>query len=206
MVCGMADACPQYERELCSGRAVIGVDEVGRGPLAGPVVAAAAYFTDPSAVRGLRDSKALTEKRRLALNAEILRTAKVAYGSVSATGIDELGIEQATRLAMQQAVATLHAPDDALVLVDGNRAPPFGKRDVLTEVKADGSCPSVAAAAIVAKTVRDIAMTSLGTTFDQYGWPSNKGYGSAQHRQAILDVGVSPHHRRSFLSKLLGGA
>ena len=200
----MKDACPDYEARLCQGRPVIGVVEVGRGPLAGTVVAAAAYFPDTRAVAGLRDSKALTEKRRLVLNTAILANAKVAFGSSPASVIDELGIEQATRQALQHAVAALVAPDDALVLVDGNRAPTFGKRDVLTEVKADGSCPSVAAAAIVAKTVRDLAMVSMATKFDSYGWHTNKGYGSKQHREAILAHGVTPHHRRSFLGKILG--
>lgn len=199
----MKDACPDYEAHLCQGRRVIGVDEVGRGPLAGPVVAAAAYLPDTRAVSSLRDSKALTEKRRLVLNKDILACASVAFGSAPATTIDELGIEQATRQAMQNAVAALVAPSDAVVLVDGNRAPTFGNRDVITEIKADGSCPSVAAAAIVAKTVRDRAMVNLAHTFGAYGWHTNKGYGSKQHREAIREHGVTPHHRHSFLGKIL---
>lgn len=200
----MKFACPHYEREIARGRAVIGVDEVGRGPLAGPVVAAAAFLPDTQAIEGLRDSKTLTEKRRNALTIEILGKAVVALGGVSAAGIDRLGIGPATKLAMQRAVAALVAPDEAIVLIDGNQAPFFEGREVMTEVKADGSCPSVAAAAIVAKVTRDRAMARLCARYEAYGWSSNKGYGSAQHRAAILTEGVSPHHRRSFLGRILG--
>ncbi|MEO1658490.1 MAG: ribonuclease HII [Pseudomonadota bacterium] len=193
--------CPQYEASLAGGSTVIGVDEVGRGPLAGPVVAAAAVLGTP--IDGLRDSKALSEKKRNLLTVQILREARIGMGAVSAQGIDALGIEKATRLAMQRAVDTLGFEGEAVVLVDGNRAPKFGDRRVLTEVKADASCPSVAAASIVAKVTRDRAMVRLAARYAAYCWHTNKGYGSKAHREAILSQGVTPHHRHSFLTKIL---
>ncbi|MEM1379284.1 MAG: ribonuclease HII [Pseudomonadota bacterium] len=200
----MADADPAYERELCNGRPVIGVDEVGRGPLAGPVVAGAAYLPDPTSIPGLRDSKALTEKRRLALTDLIHANAEIAIAAASAATIDAIGIEKATHAAMRLAVAALRAPNDAVILVDGNRAPKFPIRAVMTEVKADATCPSVSAAAIAAKTARDRMMEQLAVRFPQFGWHTNKGYGSAAHRSAILEHGPTRFHRHSFLTKILG--
>ena len=193
--------CPDYEASLAHGAVVIGVDEVGRGPLAGPVMAAAAVLRAP--IEGLRDSKALSEKKRNALTDQILSEANVGLGAVSAEGIDALGIEQATRLAMQRAVETLNYQGEAIVLVDGNRAPVFGERRVITEVKADASCPSVSAAAIIAKVTRDRAMIRLAARYGAYHWHTNKGYGSKAHREAIVSQGVTRHHRQSFLTKIL---
>jgi ribonuclease HII len=197
-------ACPAYEAELARGRPVVGVDEVGRGPLAGPVVSAAVFFPE-APVEGLKDSKALTEKRRDALYAELVVRARFGIGAVSSKGIDRLGIEQATKLAMCRAVTALGASAGALVIVDGNRAPDFG-REAIAEVRADASCPSVSAAAIIAKVIRDRAMARLAVRYQDYGWHTNKGYGSRSHCDAILSAGPTPHHRRSFLVKLLGRA
>ncbi|NNU15124.1 ribonuclease HII [Parvularcula sp. ZS-1/3] len=200
----MDHPCPDYERKLSQGRPVIGIDEVGRGPLAGPVVAAAAYLGDAQ-IEGLRDSKKLSEKKREALAPIILREAKVGIGRVSADEIDSLGIEPATKLAMRRAVEALgplEGIDAPLAIVDGNRPPDLGALDVLTEVKADTSCPSVSAASIVAKVERDREMKELAQTFDAYGWHTNKGYGSKAHRDAIVEAGVTPHHRRSFLRNI----
>lgn len=199
----MADACPRFEEDLAGGRPVIGVDEVGRGPLAGPVVAAAAYLPDTRAVAGLRDSKALSEAQRRKLAAALQSCAVVSVAAASAMAVDEIGIERATHLAMQRAVARLAAPGRALVVVDGTRAPSFEGRDSLCQVKADARCPSVAAAAIVAKILRDRAMVQLAARHAHYGWSTNKGYGSAQHRAAIRLHGPTRHHRRSFLTRIL---
>ncbi|MEM7739836.1 MAG: ribonuclease HII [Pseudomonadota bacterium] len=193
--------CPDYEASLTQGSMVIGVDEVGRGPLAGPVLAAAAVLRRP--IEGLRDSKALSEKKRVRLTDQIVAEALIGLGAVSAQGIDGLGIEKATHLAMQRAVDALSLTDAAVVLVDGNRAPSFAGRQVITEVKADASCPSVAAASIVAKVTRDRAMMRLAERYGAYHWHTNKGYGSKAHREAILAQGVTPHHRHSFLTKIL---
>ncbi|MEM0930619.1 MAG: ribonuclease HII [Pseudomonadota bacterium] len=193
--------CPDYEKSITGGALVIGVDEVGRGPLAGPVVAAAAVLEKP--IDGLRDSKALSEKRRNIVIDDILAGARIGVGAVTARGIDQLGIERATHLAMQRAVDMLNFDGEAIVLVDGNRAPPFGDRRVVTEVKADASCPSVSAASIVAKVTRDRAMIRLAARHSAYHWHTNKGYGSRAHRDAILSEGVTRHHRHSFLTKIL---
>lgn len=199
----MVEADPEYERELCEGRPVIGVDEVGRGPLAGPVVAGAAYLLDPMLIPGLRDSKALTEKRRLALTERLHADADIAIAAASAATIDAIGIEKATHAAMRLAVAALRAPSNAIILVDGNRAPEFPVRAVMTEVKADATCRSVSAAAIAAKTARDQMMEQLAVRFPQFGWHTNKGYGSAAHRSAIIQHGPTLFHRQSFLTKIL---
>ncbi|MEM9838346.1 MAG: ribonuclease HII [Pseudomonadota bacterium] len=199
----MKDACPDFEAERAGGRPVIGVDEVGRGPLAGPVVAAAAYLPDPRGFRGLRDSKKLSEKRREAFTHALLSQARVSVAGVPAAMIDELGIEKATQAAMLAAIAGIDAPDDALVIVDGNRVPKSLARDAIAVVKADATCPSVSAAAIVAKVLRDRGMVALAKQHPTYSWHTNKGYGSAQHREAILRDGVTPHHRMSFLTKIL---
>lgn len=202
----METPCPDHEAALAGGRAVIGVDEVGRGPLAGPVVAAAAYLPDPGLVEGLRDSKALGEARREVVAGCVLAHARVAVAGCSAALIDAIGIEKATRLAMQRAVLRLAPPQGVVILVDGNRAPEFGAHTVITEIKADASCPSVAAASIVAKVARDRAMVRLAARYAAYGWHTNKGYGSAAHRRAILEAGPTPHHRRSFLGRILEDA
>lgn len=195
--------CPDHEAALADHRPVVGIDEVGRGPLAGPVVAAAAFLPAGHGIQGLRDSKALSEKKREALLPLILERAHVALGAVSAREIDAFGIAPATNLAMRRAADALTAPQDAVAIVDGNRPPELSHLEVITEVKADGSCPSVAAASIVAKVIRDRAMKRLALRYEAFGWASNKGYGSKAHREAILAHGPTAHHRRSFLAKLL---
>jgi ribonuclease HII len=199
--------CLDYEARIASGRPVLGIDEVGRGPLAGPVIAAAVYF--PGRVpEGLNDSKKLTEKRRERLLPEIWRAGIVGVGGASARLIDEIGIASATELAMHRAalavIRTAALQQETVALIDGNRPPRNFPLPVLTEVKADGSCPSVAAASVAAKVLRDRAMVRLAVRYDSYGWHTNKGYGSKLHQDAILTAGVTKHHRRSFLKKLLG--
>lgn len=202
----MADADPLYEGSLAKGLPVVGIDEVGRGPLAGPVVAAAAFLPADAAITGLRDSKKLSEKRRIALTQLLRERARIAFGAVSAAKIDMIGIEEATKTAMRLAAARLlsDVPSSAIIIVDGNRAPDFGQRTTIAEIKADGSCPSVAAASIAAKTLRDRYMIHLAARFDGYHWHTNKGYGSAAHREAIAALGPTKFHRRSFLRGILG--
>ena len=179
---------------------VAGVDEAGRGPLAGPVVAAAVCFPGlalPPAVRGLiDDSKRLTPARRNAAFAAILEAGTVGTGAASVAEIDRINILQATLLAMQRAVSAL-AEAPAAVLVDGNRAPdlPCPARPV---VGGDRLSLSIAAASIVAKVTRDRIMARLAAEHPGYGWERNAGYGVAAHRAALATLGPTPHHRRTF--------
>ncbi|MEJ2227331.1 MAG: ribonuclease HII [Alphaproteobacteria bacterium] len=186
------------EREL-AGHAngyVAGVDEAGRGPWAGPVVAAAVILREENTPMGLRDSKQLTANAREALFDAINETASVGVGIVSVEQIDHMNILQATFLAMRQAVEALTTAPD-LALVDGNRAPPLPCH-AITVVGGDRLCPSIAAASIIAKVTRDRLMADLAENFPGYGWSANKGYGTRQHAEAIAQLGVTPHHRRSF--------
>ena len=190
----MTGLCWGIEGEF--GGLVFGVDEVGRGPLAGPVVAAAACLFPDSVPQGLGDSKKVPEKRRETIAAG-LRNVAIAEASVAE--IDSLNILRASHLAMVRAVAELAAKlgPPAMVLVDGNLLPglDFPARAI---VKGDASVACIAAAAIAAKVARDRQMRELDLAFPGYGWASNKGYGSAAHLEALRRLGPTPHHRRSF--------
>ena len=175
---------------------VAGVDEAGRGPLAGPVVAAAVIL-DPACVPpGIDDSKALTAARRAALHDAILGCARVGIGICSVEEIDRLNIFWATMLAMTRAVAALDLRP-GFVLVDGNRCPDWEHASEAV-VGGDARCLSIAAASIIAKQHRDALMIELDSAFPGYGWASNKGYGAKVHQQALRTLGPTPHHRRSF--------
>lgn len=175
---------------------VCGIDEAGRGPWAGPVMAAAVIL-DPARVPvGVNDSKALSAARREALYAEITAAAQVGVGAASVEEIDRLNILQATFLAMRRALAALPTPP-AHALVDGNQRPPLGL-PVTCVVKGDARSLSIAAASIVAKVRRDRLMAELAASHPAYGWERNAGYGTAAHRRALDMVGVSPFHRKSF--------
>jgi len=176
---------------------VAGVDEAGRGPLAGPVVAAAVIFEKKRIPKGLDDSKKLSAARREKLYAAILEKA-VAWG-VGEAGVDEIdlvNIRQATHLAMARAVRAL-SPAPVFALVDGNDAPPL-PCPCQTIVGGDGLSLSIAAASILAKVTRDRLMLELHALHPEYGWDRNKGYGTAAHLSALARHGASPHHRRSF--------
>lgn len=176
---------------------VAGVDEAGRGPLAGPVVAAAVILDDKAPIKGLADSKALTAARRERLFDEIRAKALcccVALASVEE--IDRLNILQATMLAMQRAVRGLRLKP-AKVLVDGNRLPVL---DVVSEaiVSGDALVPAISAASILAKVTRDRMLEELHLRHPDYGFDRHKGYGTARHMQALRALGPLPEHRRSF--------
>ena len=176
---------------------VCGIDEAGRGPLAGPVVAAAVILDPARPIAGLDDSKKLSEKKRVLL-AERIRAEAVAWAVAEATveEIDRLNILQATFLAMQRAVAGLAVrPESALV--DGNRCPRL-EIPVEAVVKGDGKIASIAAASILAKTVRDAGMLVLHAAYPQYGFDRHMGYPTAAHFAALNTHGASPVHRRSF--------
>jgi len=193
---------PTFEREMAlwnAGRSIVaGIDEAGRGPLAGPVVAAAVVFpAGMKAIRGLRDSKQLVPVKRERLAAVVrARAIAVGVGAASVREIDRLNIRRATILAMQRALARLRlAP--AGVLVDGLPLPELGCPHEAI-VDGDVYCQSIAAASVVAKTVRDRLMRLLALRHPEYAWEENKGYGTPEHLDALLVFGPTRHHRTSF--------
>ena len=191
---------PTFELEAAElqlhGGPVAGVDEAGRGPLAGPVVAAAVILDPESIPDGINDSKVLDEETREILYVRIRATAMVGVGIADVTRIDRDNILGATLWAMAQAVAALSVVPK-LVAVDGNRAPQLDCPS-RTVVKGDARCLSIAAASIIAKVTRDRLMVSLGTKLPGYGFERHKGYGTPEHHDAIRRLGVTLHHRRSF--------
>ena len=183
------------ELEL-SGGPIAGVDESGRGPLAGPVVAAAVVLDPAFIPDGIADCKALDAKARQSVYQAILATAQVGIGIASVGRIDTDNILNAALWAMAQAVARL-ADRPRLVLVDGSKAPhlPSTTRTIM---QGDARCLSIAAASIVAKVARDAMMAELARDYPHYGFDRHKGYGTREHHAAIARYGVTPHHRRSF--------
>jgi ribonuclease HII len=179
---------------------VVGVDEAGRGPWAGPVVAGAAILdidTLPESLRlGLDDSKKLTSKKRKELFQLLLTCAKMGVGISSVNEIDTLNILQATMLAMKRAVDDLGLIP-GMILVDGNLLPDWSYPSHAI-IKGDGRSLSIAAASIVAKVSRDQVMADLAKDHPQYGWEKNAGYGTKGHQQGLAEFGVCQHHRRSF--------
>ncbi len=176
---------------------IAGVDEVGRGPLAGAVVTAAVILDPAHPIAGLIDSKALSEKRREALEIEILAHALAwSIGRAEVDEIDEINILQATMVAMQRAVMGLTLKPTH-VLVDGNRAPRLAV-PVTAIIKGDQSEPAISAASIIAKVARDREMVALDARYPGYGLAKHKGYPTKQHLEALSELGVTPIHRRSF--------
>ncbi|MEX0306142.1 MAG: ribonuclease HII [Ruegeria sp.] len=192
---------PDFELEqalLAKGYArVAGVDEVGRGPLAGPVVAAAVVLNPNDIPTGLNDSKKLTAKRRDRLEGILHERADVAVAEASVAEIDEHNILRASHLAMERAVAALDPAPDFL-LIDGNLIPRGLDIPSQAVVKGDARSVSIAAASIIAKNWRDRVMVDLAQQHPGYGWEANAGYPTKQHREALQNLGVTPHHRRSF--------
>ena len=182
---------------------ICGVDEAGRGPLAGPVCAAAVILPPDLEIPGLNDSKKLTDKRRRELF-PIIKEQAVAYGIglASHTEIDEINILQATDLAMERALRALSVKPE-LALIDGNRAKDFGI-PVETVVKGDSRSASIAAASVLAKVTRDDLMLELAEQYPQYGFEIHKGYGTKAHYAALTEHGPSPVHRMTFLKKFYG--
>jgi ribonuclease HII len=174
-----------------------GVDEAGRGPLAGPVVAAAVILDDRNPIRGLADSKVLSARRRDQLFDEIRAKALCcSVAEASAEEVDNLNILQATLLAMRRAVEGLRLKP-ALVLVDGNRLPALSMRAEAI-VKGDSKVAAISAASILAKVTRDRWCAELDAQYPQYGFAGHKGYGTAEHLQALQTYGACPQHRKSF--------
>ncbi len=182
---------------------ICGVDEAGRGPLAGPVCAAAVILPKNLELAGLNDSKKLTDKKRRELF-PLIKEQAIAYGIglASEQEIDEINILQATYLAMERAMDQLTARPE-LALIDGNRAKDFGV-PVKTVVKGDSLSASIAAASILAKVTRDDIMLEMAQTYPQYGFDIHKGYGTKAHYAALTEYGPCPIHRMTFLKKFYG--
>jgi len=186
------------ERDMMQlhGGPLAGIDEAGRGPWAGPVVAAAVILDPAKIPNGVTDSKALNADKRVLLYAKIMKTAEVGIGIADVARIDRDNILQATLWAMSEAVSRL-AEQPQIALVDGNRLP---KLPCATQalVKGDARCISIAAASIIAKVTRDRMMMALAKTHPGYGFERHKGYGTAEHQAALDRLGVCDQHRRSF--------
>jgi ribonuclease HII len=177
--------------------AIAGVDEVGRGPLAGPVVAAAVILDPANIPAGLNDSKKLTAKKRDTLYDVIMGAADVSLAQATVAEIDEHNILRASHIAMVRAIAGLERPAD-YALIDGNLVPRGLTVSNETIVKGDGRSLSIAAASVIAKVWRDRHMVDLAQQYPGYGWEKNAGYPTAAHKAGLENLGVTPHHRRSF--------
>lgn len=186
-----------YEKGI---RNICGVDEAGRGPLAGPVCAAAVILPDHLELPGLNDSKKLTDKRRRELF-PIIKEQAIAYGIgfASEQEIDELNILQATFLAMQRAIDQLEGKAE-FALIDGNREKDFGL-PVMTVVKGDSRSANIAAASVLAKVTRDDLMLEMAEKYPEYAFEIHKGYGTRKHYEALTEHGMCPIHRKTFLRK-----
>ena len=190
-------ARPCFKLEKVHPDPVAGVDEAGCAPLAGPVVAAAVILDRNRFPRGIDDSKALPAPVREAICARLYKVAVVGVGIASVEEIDRLNIFWARMLAMQRAVEALGF-EPAFVLVDGNRLPRWERTDAKAIVAGDTKCRSIAAASIVAKVTRDRIMLDHSRTYPGYGWETNRGYPTPHHCRALIELGCTPLHRRSF--------
>jgi ribonuclease HII len=184
-----------------SNKMIIGVDEVGRGPLAGPVVAAAVYIPRANwghpVWREVQDSKKLSAVRREILFSVIQSQCYFGIAEASVEEIDSLNILQATFLAMKRAIEKIDF-SDPYILIDGNRLPKNWPWEALAIIKGDTKSASIAAASILAKVTRDKMMEELGKIYPHYGWSNNAGYGTSQHLEALGNHGVTHHHRKTF--------
>jgi len=187
------------------GKIIAGVDEAGRGPWAGPVVAAAVVINPEFCPDGINDSKKLSREKRERLFDELINICDFGVGIVPEQFIDELNILGATKLAMRNAVEHL-VRKPQIVLVDGNQKFPLNDIEVHTVIKGDSKSLSIAAASIIAKVTRDRIMDDLHKEFPQYGWNSNSGYGTSAHIEALQKHGICKYHRKSYapIKKLLG--
>ena len=192
---------PDFSFELAAmaqgARRVAGVDEVGRGPLAGPVTAAAVVLDPQNIPEGLNDSKKLTAKRREALADWIMAHCDWSVAHCTVIEIDQMNIYHASHLAMVRAVAGLRQPP-CYTLIDGNKIPKNLTIPAQALVKGDARSVTISAASILAKVLRDRIMVDLAQQHPGYGWEVNAGYPTPSHKRALLDLGVTPHHRRSF--------
>lgn len=188
-----------FDEIMGEGQPVIGIDEVGRGPLAGPVVAAAVILPKEANLIGLRDSKKLSESKREALYEEIKQVALgIGIGIVDAPEIDEINILQATFKAMRQALSQVES-SHCTILVDGDKIIPHSHPNQQAIISGDDKSAAIGAASVIAKVTRDRMMAAYDEIYQGYDWQHNKGYGSEKHYQAIRALGITPLHRKSFL-------
>ena len=187
---------PSYKFDQVYETPIIGVDEVGRGPLAGPVISAAIVLNKEKIPEGINDSKKLSKKKREVINEELISQHKFAIGIASVEEIDKINILQASLLAMKRAVLNLNIKPQT-ILVDGNKLPDL-EYNMYPIIKGDSKSISIAAASIVAKVYRDKLMQDLSIQYPGYYWEKNSGYGTKQHLLALNNLGVTPIHRKSF--------
>ncbi len=192
----------EFDKSIRNGGVICGVDEAGRGPLAGDVYAAAVIFDEDTVIDGINDSKKLSEKKREVLFDEIIEKAKAYYiATASIEEIEQLNILNAAMLAMKRAVEGLKIKPQ-LALIDGNKSPDI-EIPAQTVIKGDAKSQSIAAASILAKVARDRYMKELDEKYPQYQFSKHKGYGTKLHYEMIEKYGISPVHRPSFLKKVL---
>lgn len=187
---------PSYKFDQDYETPIIGVDEVGRGPLAGPVISAAIILNKEKIPEGINDSKKLSKKKREVINEELISQHSFAIGIASVEEIDKINILQASLLAMKRAVLNLNIKPQT-ILVDGNKLPDL-KYNMYSIIKGDSKSISIAAASIIAKVYRDKLMQDLSLQYPGYYWEKNSGYGTKQHLLALNNLGVTPIHRKSF--------
>ena len=187
---------PSYKFDQVYETPIIGVDEVGRGPLAGPVISAAIVLNKEKIPEGINDSKKLSKKKREVINEELISQHKFAIGIASVEEIDKINILQASLLAMKRAVLNLNIKPQT-ILVDGNKLPDL-EYNMYPIIKGDSKSISIAAASIIAKVYRDKLMQDLSIKYPGYYWEKNSGYGTKQHLLALDNLGVTPIHRKSF--------
>ena len=184
------------EKEI--SKYIIGVDEVGRGPLAGPVVSAAVRLSKNFNITELNDSKKLSKSKREELYNLIINTCEYQLGTSNVEEIDKLNILQATFLSMRRAINKFKLPSNYKILVDGPWSFDKANKNILPKIKGDSIYPSIAAASIIAKVYRDNLMLNLSKEYSNYLWERNSGYGTKKHIQAIKLHGITKHHRKSF--------
>ena len=187
---------PSYKFDQDYETPIIGVDEVGRGPLAGPVISAAIILNKEKIPEGINDSKKLSKKKREVINGELISQHSFAIGIASVEEIDKINILQASLLAMKRAVLNLNIKPQT-ILVDGNKLPDL-EYNMYPIIKGDSKSISIAAASIIAKVYRDKLMQDLSLQYPGYYWEKNSGYGTKQHLLALDNLGVTPIHRKSF--------
>ena len=184
-------------KEKRFGSIMIGVDEVGLGPLAGPVIAVAVILNDNISLDKINDSKKLSSLQRESIFNQIIINSKCAIGFATVSEIDKLNILQASLLAMKRSVESLKEKK-AIILIDGKFSYDKNNENIKTFIKGDQLYPSIAAASIIAKVVRDRYMTLMSEKYQNYGWDKNAGYGTKKHILAIKEYGITPAHRKSF--------